>query len=81
MLKKQELYEPRFFWLFADVLLARFFFSLRDSVSKLDKGMGFRDSFQTRVSAAMNSLTYKFTVIDIVAQTLAKLRRFPLARE
>jgi hypothetical protein len=31
MLKKQEPYEPRFFWLFAGVLLAPPFFSLRKS--------------------------------------------------
>ena len=67
MLKKQEPYERRFFWLFAGVLqLARFSFETR-------LGTGISRLFQTRVSAAVNSLTYKFTVIDIVAKTLGQV--------
>ena len=48
--------------------LARFSFETR-------YGSGISRLLQTLVSAAVNSLTYKFTVIDIVAKTLGEVTK------
>jgi RND family efflux transporter MFP subunit len=54
MLKKQAPYEPRFFWLFDGVLLAHFFFSLRNQISKFDNKGSIR-LFQSVFSASVSS--------------------------
>jgi hypothetical protein len=74
MLKKQEPYEPRFFWLFAGVLLAHLFFSLRNPISKFDNKGSIR-LFQSVFSASVSSKCCKFIGIDNAAKILAEIRR------
>jgi hypothetical protein len=54
MLKKQEPHAPQFFWLFAGVLLAHLFFSLRNPISKFDNKGSIR-LFQSVFSASVSS--------------------------
>ena len=72
--KKQEPYERRFFSLFAGVLLARFFFSLRNQISKFDN-KGWIRLFQSVFSASVSSRISKFIGIDNAAKILAPIRR------
>jgi hypothetical protein len=78
--KKQEPYERRFFSLFAGVLLARFFFSLRNQISKFDNKGSIR-LFQSVFSASVSSRISKFIGIDNAAKILGRKQKNSLARQ
>jgi hypothetical protein len=72
--KKQEPYERRFFSLFAGVLLARFFFSLRNQISKFDNKGSIR-LFQSVFSASVSSRFPSSLGSTMLQKSLAASRR------